>query len=277
MPYKRSCPFKCRRSYKRRRIARRSKTLRIKRRPRTNFRRRRTRRIPKIAKYLFKKKQFTRMSHEGMTYLQGVAFTESQGLLTVPSGIIRANSIYDPNYSSMGGSFNGCASAKNFWGNIYNHYTVLGSKITYTLTQIGINGSSSQNLQMAWGVKLDNDAQILNTKNWMQLKQDPMVRCRFFAPDQNGGKTQSITMKFSTKKFFNTKEPTSDSSLYAGFNGNPTEQAVFMPWVQVVNVDGTMPTTYPSFTLRWKIDYFVALHEPKDVDSIPETMSVTQT
>lgn len=224
-----------------------------------------------IAQQLLKKKQFFKGTHCGMvTILNSDVITTHTNGPAAMGYTLRANSIYDPS-TNVTGSFNGVATQKEFFGKLYNHYTVLGSRVTFTLTQRSApttNTAGVAVMPLVWGVKLDDDATFSSGgKHWPQLRSDPLNKIKVFHPDYNMGKSQSITHSFSAKKFFNTKDPCSDNTLYAAFTANPTEQAYFIPWMELGEIDGAAVTVYPSFTLTWKLDIFCAVHEPKDLDA----------
>lgn len=275
MPLKRRRTSVYRRPMKRRKLFHRKKRTSFKGRKTARVRRGRRMQRKNISATLFNRKQFTTMEHRGVIPITGAQYIAAT-VPTVFSAQLRANSIYDPNYSSITGSWNGVAASHMFWSKIFNHYTVLGASVTYTLTQESINAASTSNHALVWGVKLDNDA-VFNagSKQWMFLCQDKNTKYRYFHPDQQGGKSQKIRHFYSAKKFFNMKTPQTNESVGAAFGTNPSDQAYFIPWMQLMDY-GTPPASGLSWKLSWHIKYFVCLQEPKDIDDVPADMAMAQ-
>lgn len=160
-----------------------------------------------------------------------------------------ANGIHDPNLTGGGHQPMG----HDEWAQFYNHYTVLGSKITVT----GMSDSAGE--AVLYGVYISDDATVPTSLN--ELIENGKTGYRYTG---SVWKTQNmISRKFSSKKFFNIKDPKDNNNLRATFGTNPSEQAVFTVWCR--SVDSTTDPGNMYFNVV--IDYIVALHERKDLSA----------
>jgi len=178
--------------------------------------------------------------------------------LMVPLRTFRANSIYDPDATGIGTTVDDYTR----WASLYDHYTVLGSKITYTISRNSgdING-------MVFLTKLDDDGTAFNVaQTYYKWHSDRTVKMKTFNLTAYTSAAQfKFSRKFSAKRFFDVKNPGDVDSLTAAVAGNPVDQAYFAAAVQMANLTDATPA---SFTLQTTIDYIVQFGEPKDRYSI---------
>lgn len=173
--------------------------------------------------------------------------------LACTSGILnarqyRANSINAPSLTT--GSAHQ-PMAHDQWAILYNHYVVLGSKITFTV----INDSTVSPAYV--GVYLNDGTTLPYTVG------DDFVEARkgqYRLIQQNNPATIKLTQKFSTKKYFNVADvKDSLGRLGSSFFNNPTEQAYYSLWYQTLDAS--------SDTIRFSVvvDYIVQFSEPRDL------------
>lgn len=179
--------------------------------------------------------------------VSGVQAAGTAGLMSVMTAF-RANSIYDPN-SAVGGT---TVLDYTKWAGQYNHYHVLGSKITYTIVQAAGDMTS-----LVFLTKVDDNGTSFSGANpYYEWESDPTVKMKAFNLSSDT-KPFKFSRKFSTKRFLG-KRPTDTSAL---FGANPAEQAYFCSALQCANLTDQVPT----FTYIVRIDYIVKLSEPKDL------------
>jgi len=166
----------------------------------------------------------------------------------------RANSCYDPDYTGVG------HQPMNFdmWSALYNHYIVVGSKITVHYAGDGGTSASSQ----IWGVALTDD--VTTTTSPATLMENGTTKYRIGNLSSNYGVTRApnMTKGYSCKKFFNIKNPMDNiRTLGAQITADPSEIAFFSVF------GGPLPDTandLPAQNFTVCIDYIVIFSEPKE-------------
>lgn len=173
------------------------------------------------------------------------------GVSTMGGWIYRANSINDPDYSGMGHQPLG----HDEWSNFYNHYVVIGSKISVKYVYSATNANEGQ----AIGVYLSDDTSYPSDMN--NLIEQGLGKYRVMgAASYSAPSAPTIVNKFSAKKFFNVTDIKDNvGRLGAAFNANPQEQANYIIWVGALDPTSDLGQTYILVT----IDYIVAVMEPK--------------
>lgn len=172
---------------------------------------------------------------------------ETNGALTQTSFV--ANGPYDPRPAA------GTDQAFGFdqWATLYNHYTVIGSKIAVSCRPI-VNAA----MPVSFGVYLADDTTAYT--DWCTLKETGRGMMGF----QGAGLAsagRSIVAKYSQKRFFagNLNQSTQGAQVTA----NPTDVAIYYLWCQPIDKATTVAVTSYSFTVV--IDYIILFGEPKDV------------
>lgn len=162
----------------------------------------------------------------------------------------RANSIFDPDYSGVGHQPFGYDQ----WSILYNHYVVLGSKITVKVINSIPNGTSPSYM----GCYLSDDTSIPYTEAY-QLMEAGKGTYRL----NNPGNNRPITFgsRFSAKKYFNVVDVKDNSRLGASVVADPLEGAIYNVWFQTGN--GSTSTIYLSI----RLEFIVSFSEPRDVNT----------
>jgi len=169
--------------------------------------------------------------------------------------LIRANSLFDPDYSGVGHQ----PRYYDQYTPMYNHYLVLGSKIRVS-GHMGVAGTSNiSNGRLT--VRLldtvttpdipDSIIDLLESKNTVSI------------PIHNqavGNATRWLTKTFSAKKFFGVKDMKDNHQLGAYYTANPTIDAWFNIVVMGAST-GTLSTSYITVI----IDYIALLTQVKNV------------
>jgi len=166
---------------------------------------------------------------------------------TLASYVFRANGLYDPNYTSTGHQPMGFDQ----WAALYNHYVVLGSKMTVKVLPQETNVSPC-----VIGTFLTDGSAVPYTTpgSFIEAKRGPYRL--FKATDR----VVSLVQKYSSKKQFNVVDVKDNMDrLGAPVTADPTEEAMFNIWFF------TMDLTTASLNLFVSIDYIVEFSEPKDM------------
>lgn len=170
-----------------------------------------------------------------------------------------ANGLFDPNLSLGGHQPRGFDE----WIQIYNEYTVIGSKCC--VQAVG-GGDGNNKFPANWGICLMDQSGTLASANIQDAIELGLVGS-FAAsvgsvaavPDK---RLSYRTKSFSLRKFFGAKQNLVRNPDFTGNeNRNPTDQAVYTIWC--VNCTGTDP---PLFTFLLHIDYIVIFSQRRPAD-----------
>lgn len=167
----------------------------------------------------------------------------------------KANGLYDPD-PNIGGHQ---PYMRDTWASMYNHYVVLGAKITVNFCV----DATSSNYQPASivGISLEDDQSFPTLPS--TLIESGMSKWRM--ADQaltRGSGSCKLTHTYSTKRFFNVKDVKDNlDRLGAGVNGDPTDMAFFNIWA--TSGDSDQLDDPQPFQCNVVIDYIVAFSEPK--------------
>lgn len=209
--------------------------------------RRRKRRVPRPLTLGFPKSKLTKLR-----YVDQILLNPSTAG-SIATNYFRANSAYDPDFT-LGGHqplfYDQFAVA-------YDHYTVLGSKIT-----VKPMPSSTTSPVGTWGIYLDD--QSVNEYTTVPA---------LIESNQSGGTWKnvspaayttrsSLSKTFSTSKFFHVNKGALNAGtrFVAGIGSNPTEDALFCLWYGAPPAAGGV-----SMYFMVQIDYIVRFSEPKYV------------
>lgn len=208
---------------------------------------RRRRRLPLVAGVGFASglPQSRRVS---LRYCSNAVITSTSG--TLGSHYFRATSLFDPDQTGTGHQPMGFDQMAA----LYNHYLVLGSKIT-------IRAMPDQNGDInsaVFGVYVSDDTSTPYTDytGFIEAKRG-VYKC--IANQRN---QISLKYGFSTKKFFNISDVKDNrSTLGASIGSNPSEEAYFILYYQ--NLESPGETSEHNFLIT--IDFIAEFSEPKDL------------
>lgn len=171
--------------------------------------------------------------------------------------VFRANSVFDPDYTGTGHQPMG----RDQWSEVYNRYTVLGSKITLYATPIATTNS----VPTYFGITLSGETSPLGSYSSINsiLESKLSSGTRLAGSTVSGAIPRSLklTKTFSAKKFFGVKDVQDGAALSAEVGANPSKDAYFSVWA--ASVDGSNPG---AMSFRVQIDYIVLYREPKNLD-----------
>lgn len=180
-----------------------------------------------------------------LRYCDTFALTSTSGVLI--SRVFGCNNIFDPDVTGGGHQPMG----HDTWATLYNHYTVIGSKM-----MISVAPSSGNNSPGMVGIYITDGAAVPYTSA-AEFREARKGGMRSMDPNQ---KTVRMAAKFSPKKFFNITDMKDNTTrVGAAIGANPLEQAYYNIWYQTL--DASSGGIYVNLT----IDYLVVFGEPKDL------------
>lgn len=179
-------------------------------------------------------------------------FNIDGGVNSVSAYVFRANDLFDPNLTGTG-------HQPHFFDQymgMYNHFTVLGSKISATGTVYATSASDS----VIFGVQLKASSTVDQTSPVYVLEQGH-TKWKQLTSDSGSDKSRTVTQNYSAKRFFNVMNPIDEHDLRGDVATSPTEGAYYHVICGGVNTSDN-PT---AINVRVTIDYVVMLTEPKSV------------
>lgn len=180
-----------------------------------------------------------------LRYCDSIDMVSNSGTLGFQT--FRANSIFDPDYTGLGHQ----PYPRDTWSQLYNHYVVLGSKITVIY---GTSGDTQSNNQVV-GVLL-GDQNTAGYTDYTEFMEAGKGSYKVLSDQRNA---KYAVCKYSAKKFYQVANVSDNvDRLGAAMTTNPTEQAFFHLWCQSQNKSST--TNCP---VTVQIDYIVKFSEPK--------------
>lgn len=159
----------------------------------------------------------------------------------------RCGSVNDPDQTGTGHQPMGYDT----WTSLYNHYVVLGAKISVQTIADGTADSMT-------GVYITDSTGAPAYSDWTGFIEARKGTTKMIASSQV--RPVRTYGKYSAKKFFNVKDVRDNlDRLGAAVTANPGEEAYFTVWFQALG-GATLSATHLV-----TIDYIVEFSEPKDL------------
>lgn len=156
-----------------------------------------------------------------------------------------ANGLYDPNITGTGHQPLGYDQMML----MYDHYTVIGAKITVTFINIDAT------YPMIVGIKTSDDAQ--SAQNLSQVIENGNCVYTTIGSYKTDQSIVTLTKKIGLKKFF--KKPIVDDTFSGSVNSNPVEQAYF----SIFCANSTDTYDGGGVRINVRVDYITLFREPK--------------
>jgi len=144
------------------------------------------------------------------------------------------------------------------WMTFYQHYTVLGSKITVTLLPSGATVAEGCGYV---AIIVTDDSTALNSLNTDTMLEQPNITHKMFK-GYNSSINPTISKKLSVKKYFR-RNPMADYYFAGTAASSPYEQAFY----HVVIIPASAASNLSEINIRVKIEYIAVLTEPKYLSS----------
>lgn len=162
---------------------------------------------------------------------------------------MRANSVFDPDYTSVGHQPMGFDQ----WSLLFNHYVVLGAKMKVRF--MNESGSTSAMPPYYCGVLITDQVAFpyTNSSSVIEAQKGNSKMSQWIYPS-------FITQNFSAKKYFNVTDVRDNfDRLGASVTANPQEGAYYQIWMAPVG------SQTAAVTADITIEYIVEFCEPKDL------------
>lgn len=175
----------------------------------------------------------------------GALTTGATGIMSIHS--FRANGLYDPNHTNAGHQ----PMYYDQYMAVYNHWKVLGSKITVEIIPAG----TSTQVPIHAALWVDDDFAYNGT--FGQALELGVLKNYLLIGGQSKNTKQRLTNTWSLKKYF--KDKYNAAQVTGNITSDPTEQSAYMLGFQAV--DGV---SEPNYNMIVTIDYIVDFFELKD-------------
>lgn len=214
--------------------------------PRKKTYRKRARRktYRKRKKYAIMRSPISRKLVTKMKYSEGMTINAPSG--GVGTYVFRANSLFDPDYTTAGHQPRGFDQLMT----LYDHYTVVGCKISVDF----VTQSESSTGQNICGVALRDDFPPEAYLNG--YLEGSYVQHRLSPTNQNPVR---ITYRCNPNKFLGRSNPLSDPELKGSATANPGEVAYWHVFCGSPNESDA-----GVCTVLVNLEYIAVLHEPKN-------------
>jgi hypothetical protein len=159
----------------------------------------------------------------------------------------KANGMFDTQLSTGGHQPMGFDQ----WMTFYDHFTVVGSKITASL----INASDET---YTVAISLVDDTAIINPTILSGFLERNGTVWKHVGPGTGAGNMKTLSKKFSARKFFGVKDPVAKSEYKGTVTSDPTELAMFN--IIVFPFNGVSDVT--RITLNVTIEFIAVFTEP---------------
>lgn len=182
-------------------------------------------------------------------YHENISLDPSAGL--VDNYLFSCNNIYDPNHTGVGHQPQGRDELAQF----YNHYVVLGAKITAKFTS---NGTGVANGVGIAGVGLQRSTTLVSDINTVIERRQ--ARNKILTAVGAKG-TCTVVNYFSAKKLFGYLDLGDSAETRTPIGASPTDQGYFNVFLAPVSSTYDLAATTVSVT----IDYIVKFMERSDL------------
>lgn len=164
----------------------------------------------------------------------------------IASRLYRLNSIWNPDFTAGGQPM-----YHDQLEVLYNHYKVVGCKISCRVTALGNNSTSEYPILCGFSVRPDS---TLATDVRKEIENG---RCKTMLIT-SAEKSHQLVTKFSARSFFGT-ERYDDEACGAAFGASPSDLAWGHFFLASQNSSSATPTIYYDI----KIEFLVKVGEPK--------------
>lgn len=204
----------------------------------------------------------------------------------------RANSIYDIMYHNGGLNSTGTwvsqdsaeygptihpnATGWAEWTHRYQHFTVLGAKVTATFEPIGVDDGLTQ-VPTTMYIGVAGEPNLMNAGTEMsQINKYPYFNRGSLVPgrqysstSQMSGQGVRLVKTYSTKKFEGVKDVADNAQLKGDFDGTqPDEKSYFYVGIRNTIPSGAANDRMPQGLMRIKVEYITKLSEPTESNQV---------
>lgn len=164
--------------------------------------------------------------------------------------VFSANGLYDPDLTGIGHQPRGFDQLMS----MYDHYTVLGSKITVSF----MHSTGVLYNNMSVGITLKDASSVETDKNEYQEARVTNFLVLPGSTTTDQALVRTLSMKSSTKNFLGIQHPMSSAVCRGTIAANPTEQCYFHCWAAPYGA-----TDEQVLQCSVQIEYLAVLTEPQ--------------
>lgn len=211
--------------------------------------------------YRRKRSRFTKKTGRGLTksfpmskkFIFKTRYVELENILDSGSGgiavthVFNLTSLFDPNFTGVGHQPIGFDQIMP----MYDHYTVIGARARVIFTNTDDIHSQIALLQL-------KDSTTVST-NTTEAIENGMTRYTVLSAQDGNKNTQTLTINFSSKKFF-SRNPLSSDKNQGTISSSPAEGAFLH-----VTVDPMTTGNVDSVKYTIQIEFVAVLTEPKQL------------
>lgn len=180
-----------------------------------------------------------------MRYVDTISIDPSTSV--AGSHVYRANSVWDPDYTITGHQPYGFDEISPF----YDHYTVLGSKITARFISLATTPSSGT---AHVGILLKDNVTVVSNPTLVMEATGSRYRLM-----TNAGASQAspnVSCYYSPKRFFGIKDINDNRGLLgSATTGNPTEDAYFHVWATPIDASYNVAAMNVLITIEYTVKF----------------------
>lgn len=166
--------------------------------------------------------------------------------------VFSANGMYDPNITGTGHQPRGF---DQLLGSLYDHFTVIGSRITVDFAQ---QYNTAYNV-MTVGIALKDSTSVYADVNDYQEGRNVVTSQMPSSNQADSGNLRRCVKTFSARGFLGRSHPLSDPELKGSSSANPTEQAYYH-----VFAAGHQGQDEAAIECIVRIEYMAILTEPRN-------------
>lgn len=193
-----------------------------------------------------------------LKYVQNFSLDATSGAGAIQ--VFRANSLYDPDYTSTGGQ----PSNRDKIATLFDRYTVVGAKLKLYVNYLSSSTVTPAPRLVIHLSEAGTDLATVYAAGGIEnvLEQPRITRNVRYLTIPNGSKPHVYTKTFSAKKFFGVRNIVGVEPYTADIDNNPAEGAFFE--VGAFSPDGSVNPASVAFTAE--IEYIAVMTEPKYTD-----------
>jgi len=186
-------------------------------------------------------------------YVERISLDPATGGL-LGTYVFSANDLYDPNRTGTGHQ---PLTFDQYVPSLYEHATVIGSKITIKAMSTSTTTSSANTVLAVY----KRAGATASTTNVETMIEQGLGSYAFIGVSQGANSSTMLTDTFSTRKFLGVSHPLSEDTLRCTSTGSPAEEAFFHIGAASMSTDDPDP-----LDLLVTIEYTAVLTEPSFID-----------
>lgn len=164
--------------------------------------------------------------------------------------VLNAIGLFDPDISGTGHQPRGFDELMT----MYNHYQVVGGKVTVTFA----HQNNATNVNQYVGIALkDGITPYTNPNDYLEGRN---VVSTVLPANTTQPHTRTLSKTFSLRKFFGVTKPLSSNQWRGNESTNPNDGAYYHLFVAPV----LGATDEPAITATWRMEFFTVFTEPKN-------------